>query len=106
MATRRDRLMPLGSALTGLGGALAIGYLIYSLQDSSRSFWRWPGILGLVVLCVGVFVLIAGFLAPTTKSDAVETRPQIRQKQSGGRRSTNYQAGGDIAVGQVDKKKK
>jgi hypothetical protein len=96
--------MSLGSALTGLGGALAIGYLVYSLQDPSHSFWHWPGILGLVVLCVGILMLIAGFLAPTTKPDAAETRPQIRQKQSGGRRSTNYQAGGDITIGQVDKK--
>lgn len=97
--------MPLGSAFSGLGGSLTIGYLIYSLQDSSRSFWSWPGILGLAVLCVGVLVLIAGFLAPTT-SDPVEPRPQIWQKQSGGRRSTNYQAGGDITVGQVDKQAK
>ncbi|WFE54863.1 hypothetical protein [Micromonospora sp. WMMD1155] len=104
MATRLDRLTPLGSAFSGLGGSLTVGYLIYCLQESSRSFWRWPGIVGLVILSVGVLALIAGFLAP--KSDAGETRTQVRQKQRGGRRSTNYQAGGNISVGQVSKQEK
>ena len=98
--------MPLGSALAGLGGSLTVGYLIYSLQDSSRTFWRWPGLLGLVILLVGVLVLIAGYIAPTKESDIVGTPTRIKQKQRSGRKSTNYQAAGDITVGQIDKNKK
>jgi hypothetical protein len=79
--------------------------LIYSLQEAQRTFWKWPGIVGLFALSVGLLLLIAGFIAPVTKPAATEARPQIKQRQRGGRRSTNNQAGGDITIGQVDKKK-
>ncbi|MDG6101172.1 hypothetical protein Daura_00425 [Dactylosporangium aurantiacum] len=98
MTTKRDRLMPLGTTLASLGGSLAVGFLIYTLQDSSRTFWRWPGFLGIAILIIAIIVLIAGFLAPADKSGPAETAPQTNQKQVGGDRSTNYQAGRDIKI--------
>jgi hypothetical protein len=97
--------MPLGAALTSLGGSLTVAYLIYSLQDSSRSFWRWPGILGVLIVSAGVLTLLAGFLI-TAEAEVPGRQARIRQKQRGGRRSTNYQAGGDITVGQYSRDKK
>ena len=97
--------MPLGSALTSLGGSLSVGYLIYSLQDASRSFWQWPGVLGISVLTVGALALAAGFLSPSANVTDADGRPHVQQKLRSGRESTNYQAGKNISVTPADKKK-
>ncbi|GLY38745.1 hypothetical protein Amsp01_047690 [Amycolatopsis sp. NBRC 101858] len=94
--------MPLGSTLAAMGGSLSIGYLIYTLQDISRTFWGWPGILGTTVLVIGLLILIVAVFAPVDESDSVNGPLGVEQKQRGGRGSVNYQAGGNIAIGQED----
>ena len=98
MGSKRERLMPLGCAFLGVGGSLAVGYLIYTLQDASRGFWRWPGVLGLAVLLTGVLLFMIGYAAPSSKADPHGAKSRIDQKLHSGRGSTNYQAGRDITV--------
>ncbi|MBM7770419.1 hypothetical protein JOD54_000623 [Actinokineospora baliensis] len=106
MATWHKRLMPLGSTLSGVGGSLCVGYLIYSLQDASRSFWHWPGILGVAVLFFGALAMIGSFLVAVDDLEPAEAKPVIVQKQVGGRDSVNYQAGGNIKVDPVESKRR
>lgn len=85
--------MQLGGVLSGLGGAVAVAYWVYTLESGGgQSFWSLPGIAGLVLTVVGLVVLVAGLMM---RDDAT----QPIQKQQGGDNSTNYQAGGDMQIG-------
>lgn len=95
----QDRGMPLGSALLALGGGLTIAYLVFVLQDDSRSFWRWPGIIGLTLLVLGAASLLAGFLAPVKQRG--KRKPRSGQSQTAGSHSQLFMAGRDVRVGDV-----
>lgn len=102
MRTIANRLLPLGAAIMGLGGALTVGYLLYTFQDKSRSFWEWPGVLGVIILGLGLVALFIGFFIPSTAKTPDSSRPSIRQKQKGGARSQNFQGGRDVRVKDSD----
>lgn len=86
--------MQLGAALSGLGGAVAVAYWVYTLEaDGQQSFWSPPGIAGIAVTAIGLIALVVGFIV---QGDASQTS----QKQKGGKNSRNYQAGRDMKIGQ------
>jgi hypothetical protein len=74
----------------GLGGLLAVSWLIFVSQEN-KSYWQWPGILGLVLAGLGAVALAVGFF---TQDD----NDSPRQEQHGGSNSVNLQAGGDITI--------
>jgi hypothetical protein len=82
------RLLAVGTALLGAGALFWVARLAYVWQNGGQ-FWNWAGILGVIVSAVGVVVLFAGWIVPREETPA-------RQIQTGGDRSTNFQAGGDI----------
>lgn len=85
------RLMTLGASLTALGGSAAVAYWIYTLQ-AKKSFFVAAGWISLGVLAVGLLLLAVGCLRWGGEGGA-------RQRQRGGRGSTNLQAGDDIRIG-------
>lgn len=90
-----SRWMTLGGAVLGLGALLLVSWLIYGIQ-SKTSFWYWPGILGVTLTAIGLVVLIVGFVLP----DAENEDASPTQRQYGGDKSINLQAGRDIKLGQ------
>lgn len=91
-----EKLMQLGGALSGLGGAVAVAYWVYTLEAEPRqSFWDVPGITGVVVTVIGLVMLLFGFMGREPNSQPV-------QRQNAGKNSKNYQAGRDITVGKGD----
>lgn len=86
-----DRLVAAGGVVAGLGGALGAAYYIYSLE-AGESFWAWPGVVAVGVTGIGLIVLLGGLIRRDT--------PAPGQQQRGGKGSTNYQAGGDMTIGQ------
>lgn len=87
-----DRLVAAGGAIAGIGAAGAIAYYVYVVSGTHRDYWRVPGIVSLVVLCVGALMLVRGIV----REDAPRTRQLGDQHQRGGDRSINLQAGRDI----------
>jgi hypothetical protein len=87
------RWLAMGSALLGVGALLAVTWLVYSLQ-SHVAFWGWPGTVGVIVAGVGFVVLVTGFVMPKEDGQA-----SVQQRQRGGNRSINLQAGHDIKIG-------
>lgn len=85
-----DRIVATGGVVAGLGGALGVGYYIYSLE-AGQSFWSWPGVVGLVATGIGLLLLVVGLSRRDTHA--------ATQRQRGGKGSTNYQAGGDMTIG-------
>lgn len=86
-----EKLVGAGGVVIGLGGGLGVAYYIYSLE-SAQSFWAWPGTVSIVTTGLGLLLLVLGLLQRETRAEGL--------KQSGGDRSTNYQAGRDMTVGQ------
>jgi hypothetical protein len=87
------RWLAMGSALFGAGVLLAVSWLVYARQ-SHVGFWGWPGTVGVVVAGVGFVALVVGFLMPKEDGGA-----SVEQRQRGGNRSINLQAGHDIKIG-------
>jgi hypothetical protein len=91
-----DRWLTLGSAITGVGATVSVGYWIYTLQAPGHpSFWELPGIASIILIVTGLSLLLIGFFAPTP------TDPP-RQHQQGDEGSTNLQAGRDIRISRDD----
>jgi hypothetical protein len=82
--------LAVGSVVAGLGGLLAIGWLI-NVKTANQTYWQWPGILGLIVLGIGFVGLIVGFVLRDETSGP-------SQVQQGGDNSVNLQAGRDITT--------
>lgn len=89
---RTDRLLQVSSILTGLGGSLAIAYLIYALESGVDYWASWPGRVGVGTLALGAVLLIATLLVRSTGGEPNAPRQDLRA----GDMSKNYQAGGDI----------
>jgi hypothetical protein len=87
--TTSDRFMAAGGVVAGLGGALGVGYFIYSIE-SNESFWAWPGWVSIVVTLTGLTSVVLGLFRRDDRLPA--------QTQRVGRNSTNYQAGRDINI--------
>ena len=84
------RWLAVGSALFGMGGLLAVGWLIFVRQEH-ETYWSWPGVAGLVLIGVGLVGLVAGLLVPDRDDGP-------HQEQHGGSHSVNLQAGRDITI--------
>ena len=91
--TRSDRLLQVGGIFAGLGGALAVGFFLFVLEAGGE-FWKWPGWLG-VLAAAGGFLLVGTALVLRDPSVGAIAP----QRQSGGNRSRNYQAGRDVNIG-------
>jgi hypothetical protein len=89
------RWLAVGTTLTGLGGLLAVSWLIFVNQEH-ESYWQWPGILGLVLAGLGAVGLVVGFFIQDEKAGP-------RQEQHGSSNSVNLQAGRDITINDGDK---
>lgn len=89
------RWLAVGTAVTGLGGLLAVSWLIFVSQET-ESYWHWPGILGLVLTGLGAVGLVVGFFVRDDKDGP-------RQEQHGGSNSVNLQAGRDITINDGNK---
>jgi hypothetical protein len=70
-----------------------VGYWIYTVQTPGHSFWTWPGWLALLVTLFGLMLLLFGLARPSGSMDQ-----PVRQKQRGGKKSRNLQAGRDINI--------
>lgn len=90
-----DRLVAAGGTLAGLGGALGVGYFIYTLQ-ASVSFWLWPGWAAVITTVVGLIALTVGLFKRDKGANG------LHQRQRGGDASTNYQAGRDLTIERGD----
>jgi hypothetical protein len=84
-----SRWIPIGGALLGVGGALAIARLAYVWQNGGH-FWDVLSTLGVVVAGLGFVIMIVGWVMPKEEPSSPS------QVQIGGDRSTNIQAGRDI----------
>lgn len=87
-----DRWLAVGTALSGIGAVAVVGYWIYVLSGSHRTFWHLPGVISGAVLIVGVVMLGVGFFSPGDSGGNY-------QSQRAGDRSTNVQIGGDVRIG-------
>lgn len=88
-----EKLVQVGGVLTGLGGAVAVAFWIFTLEsDGLRSFWTFPGIVGLIVAALGLVLMVCG-LVPGTEASG------IHQEQRSGDSSKNYQSGRDMKIG-------
>jgi hypothetical protein len=87
-----DRWLGAGTGFSGVGVAGVVGYGIFVISGSHRSFWHWPGYISVVILGVGMVMLVVGFFAPGRGG-------AIHQSQCAGERSTNVQVGGDVRIG-------
>lgn len=85
-----DKLVAAGGIVVGLSGGLGVAYYIYSLE-SVQPFWSWPGTASVIATGIGLLLLVLGLLKRETRVEGLE--------QSGGDRSTNYQAGRDMTIG-------
>jgi len=92
IVTSSTKLMQLGGVLSGLAVTATVAYWIYTLEADGQVFWTLYGVLGVVGTISGLSILIWGFFKK-------EKEEIPSQRQSGGIRSTNYQAGRDMAIG-------
>lgn len=91
--TRSDRLLQVGGIVAGLGGPLAIGFLLFVLEVGGE-FWTWPGWLGVLITAGGLLLVGMGLVLRDPSDGAIAP-----QHQRGGNRSRNYQAGRDVNIG-------
>lgn len=95
LSARGNGYLQAGTAIASIGAAFAAAFWVYTLEADDAAFWSPPGWASAAVTAVGL-MLIAGGLLATSRADAPGA---TSQKQVGGKNSNNYQAGGNITLG-------
>lgn len=88
-----ERLLQVGVAVATVGATLGSGWGIWAAQSPTARLWEWPMLLGIGVGVFGGAIIFASFFV---SDDSTGEGRRIKQKQSGGKGSVNFQAGGDI----------
>lgn len=90
-----SKWLQVGAVVTGVGATIGVAAAVISVE-SHGSIWTWPFISAVVIGCIGLATLGIGvFAEDTTGATAASS---ITQNQTGGVRSTNYQAGGNLTI--------
>ncbi|WP_427004249.1 hypothetical protein [Pseudarthrobacter sp. H2] len=90
-----SKWLQVGGVVTGVAATIGVAAAVISVE-SQGPLWTWPFISALVTGCIGLAALAIGvFAADTADTTAASS---IEQSQTGGARSTNYQAGGNLTI--------
>lgn len=90
-----SKWLQVGALVTGVGATIGVAAVVISVE-SQGPLWTWPFISAVVIACIGLTTLGIGVIAEDT-AGATAASP-VTQNQTGGARSTNYQAGGNLTV--------
>lgn len=86
-----NRWLGVGGPIATVAGAAVVGYWIYDISGSHRSFWTLAGWTCVAVLVLGLVMLGIGSMVPSAERE-------VSQSQRGGDRSLNLQAGRDVRI--------
>ena len=92
------KALAIGSAFFTTGAGISAAFAVFNVQAKGE-FWTLPVVLGAALTAVGLVILIHGALTRDHSSPG----PQIVLKQRVAKGSHNFQAGGNLTVGDRDK---
>jgi hypothetical protein len=67
-----NRWLGVGGPIAALAGAAVVGYWIYAISGSHRSFWTLAGWTCVVVLVLGLVMLAIGFAVPSAEREVAK----------------------------------
>lgn len=92
------KALAIGSAFFTTGAGISVSFGVMNVQ-AKEQFWSLPVLVGAALALLGlVFVVLGAFIRDTGGSS-----PKNTLKQYGGNGSRNFQAGGDLSIGDHDK---
>jgi hypothetical protein len=90
-----SKWLQVGAVVTGVGATIGVAAAVISVEGQGP-IWTWPFISAVVIACIGIATLGIGVFAEDTAGAAAVS--PITQNQTGGAKSTNYQAGRNLTI--------